>query len=176
MQEEFFKLQIKQCAQLTMDSSKPGLILNREISYIMRYLMQFPSEAQVRDYIIVKLEDDEPSEYIKYDKLEPYLVNVLMINEFPPTPAEHLIAAFKMLDPHGTGKIKREIIDNLLKTKGIAFRDTEMAAFTEYALDKTGLWVEYEEYVAKLVDENERHYEFFRQQYEEFIHMKPKQN
>ena len=27
----------------------------REISYIMRYLLQYPSEAQVRDYIIPKV-------------------------------------------------------------------------------------------------------------------------
>ena len=30
-------------------------IIYREISYLMRYLLQFPSEAQVRDYIIPKV-------------------------------------------------------------------------------------------------------------------------
>ena len=50
------------------------MISLREISYIMRYLLQFPSEAQVRDYIITKLEDDEPSDYIKYEKFEPYMI------------------------------------------------------------------------------------------------------
>jgi hypothetical protein len=46
----------------------------REVSYIMRYLLQFPSEAQVRDYIIIKLEDDAPCDFIKFEKFEPYMV------------------------------------------------------------------------------------------------------
>ena len=40
----------------------------------MRYLLQFPSEAQVRDYIIDKVADDEPSDFIKYEKFEPYML------------------------------------------------------------------------------------------------------
>ncbi len=101
----------------------------REISYIMRYLLQYPSEAQVRDYIIVKLEDDEPSNFIKYEKFEPYMINVLMNNEFEPAPAEHLLAAFRILDPLNTGKIKKEVIENLLCTKGIPLRPSEYSSF-----------------------------------------------
>ncbi len=71
----------------------------REVSYIMRYLLQFPSEAQVRDYIIDKVADDEPSDYIKYEKFEPYMLQVLMSNEFEPATAERLLDAFKILDP-----------------------------------------------------------------------------
>ena len=85
----------------------------------MRYLLQFPSEMQVRDYIIVKLEDDEPSEFIKYEKFEPYMLDVLMKNEFEPSPAEHLLAAFRCLDPGNTGRIKVDVIKELLTTKGI---------------------------------------------------------
>ena len=40
----------------------------------MRYLGQFPSEAQVRDAILPEIEDDEPSDYIKYSKFEPYML------------------------------------------------------------------------------------------------------
>ncbi len=67
----------------------------------MRYLGQFPSEAQVRDailpqvnriifereikfylYIIIKIkiEEDEPSEFIKYQKFEPYMLKGDFIN------------------------------------------------------------------------------------------------
>ena len=65
----------------------------------MRYLLQYPSEAQVRDYIIDLLEGDEPSDYIKFDKFEPFMLNALITNEYEPNPAEHLMAAFKVLDP-----------------------------------------------------------------------------
>lgn len=47
----------------------------------MRYLGQFPSEAQVRDAIlpevyteIIQIEEDEPIDAIKYSKFEPYML------------------------------------------------------------------------------------------------------
>ena len=135
----------------------------------MRYLLQFPSEMQVRDYIIVKLEDDEPSKFIKYEKFEPYLVNVLMNNEFEPSPAEHLLAAFRCLDPTTSGRIKLDIIEELRTTKGIPLREKEFIPFINFAKDKTGKYVEYEDYVAKLVDENERHLEMLLKDFEEFL-------
>jgi len=76
----------------------------------MRYLMQFPSEMQVRDYIIVKLEDDEPSEFIKFEKFQEYMVGVLMSNDFAVATPEQLLAAFKALDPLGTGRIRKDVI------------------------------------------------------------------
>ena len=51
----------------------------------------------------------------------------------------------------------------LLTTKGIPFRKEEIDSFTKYAMDKTGEYVEYEDYVAKLVEENERHLEYLLQ-------------
>ena len=125
----------------------------------MRYLLQFPSEMQVRDYIIVKLEDYEPSEFIKFEKFQPYMLNVLMNNEFEPSPAEHLLAAFRCLDPQNRGQIKIDVIKELLTTKGIPLREKEYEPFINFAQDKTGKLVEYEDYVAKLIDENERHLE-----------------
>ena len=66
-QEQFYKDQILKTWQI-IDTKNDGYVDKREVSYIMRYLLQFPSEMQVRDYIIVKLEDDEPSEFIKFEK------------------------------------------------------------------------------------------------------------
>ena len=164
-QEEFYKQKIKETWKI-IDAKDEGHVDKREISYIMRYLLQFPSEMQVRDYIIVKLEDDEPSEYIKYEKFEPYMLDVLMKNEFEPSPAEHLLAAFRCLDPGNTGRIKVEVIKELLTTKGIQLRDKEYEAFIPFAQDKTGKYVEYEDYVAKLIDENERHLEMLIKDYD----------
>ena len=76
----------------------------------MRYLLQYPSEAQVRDYIIERLEDDEPSDFIKYNKFETYMIEVLTKNEYEPNPAEHLLAAFKVLDPEGKGYIRKDVM------------------------------------------------------------------
>ncbi len=135
----------------------------------MRYLLQFPSEAQVRDYIIVKLEDDEPSQFVKQEKVEEFMVNVLLTNEFEPAPAEHLLAAFRILDPDGEGQIRIDVLRELLTNKGIPLRQAEIASFEKFALDKTGEFVEYEDYVAKLIEENERHLQGFLDKYDEFI-------
>ena len=134
----------------------------------MRYLLQFPSEAQVRDYIIVKLEDDEPSQFVKQEKVEAFMVQVLMTNEFEPAPAEHLLAAFRIMDPQGTGRIPIDVLRELLTTKGIPLRKAEIDSFERFAADKTGHFVEYEDYVAKLVEENERHLEGFLRKYDAF--------
>ena len=157
-QIEFYSMKCKEAFAI-IDPDGKGYVKNTEISYIMRYLLQFPSEAQVRDYIIVKLEDDEPCDFIKYEKFEPYMVNVLMTNEFEPAPAEHLLAAFRILDPQGKGRIRRDVIEELLTTQGIALRPKEFETFINNAIDKQGQHIEYEDYVAKLIDENERHLE-----------------
>ena len=93
-----------------IDQQMKGYVDRREISYIMRYLLQYPSEAQIRDYIIPKLEDDEPSDFIKYEKFEPYMLQVMLNNEFEPAPAEHLLAAFRILDPEGKGYIRKDVM------------------------------------------------------------------
>ena len=46
-----------------------------------------------------------------------------------------------------------------LTTKGIQLRDREYESFEVFALDKTGEKIYYEDYVARLIDENERHLE-----------------
>jgi len=48
-----------------------------------------------------------------------------MKNEFEPSPAEHLLAAFRILDPKNTGRIPVDIIEELLTTKGIPLREKE---------------------------------------------------
>ena len=127
-QEEFYRQQVRKTWNI-IDPQGNNYVDKREISYIMRYLLRTPSEMQVRDYIIVKLEEDEPSEFIKYEKFEPYMVNVLMQNEFEASPAEHLLAAFRCLDPLNTGRIKVDVIKELLTTKGIPLRQKEYDPF-----------------------------------------------
>ena len=63
-QHEFYKHLIKEAFEI-VDHEKQGYVDRKEVSYIMRYLLQFPSEAQIRDYIIEQLEGDEPSELLE---------------------------------------------------------------------------------------------------------------
>ena len=133
----------------------------------MKYCLQFPSEAQVRDSIIPALEQDEPSTRVLTEKVEPLVAGYLLKNEFEPANAERLLAAFRLMDPQGTGRIPLEVVQEILTTKGIVFREQEIDDFTLYAQDKTGQFIEYEDYVAKMIDENERHKEYLLQDWYE---------
>ena len=88
-----------------------------------------------------------------------------MENEFEPAPHEQLLAAFRILDTKGEGRIPYDVLENLLTTKGIPLRKEEIDMFRRYALDKTKKYVEYEEYCEKLCRENEKHAEFLLQDY-----------
>jgi Ca2+-binding EF-hand superfamily protein len=38
------------------------------------------------------------------------MLQVMSTNEFEPAPAEHLLAAFRILDPEGKGYIKKDVL------------------------------------------------------------------
>ena len=166
-QEALYRKLIKDAFNI-IDIDQKGYIDRKEVSYIMRYLLQFPSEAQIRDYIIEQLEGDEPSDFIKFEKFEPYMLNVMQINEYEPNPAEHLLAAFRVLDPEGEGRIRKDVMMELLTTKGIPLRQKESDNFFQFAIDKSGKYIYYEDYVQKLVEENERHRELLCKGYDTF--------
>ena len=92
----------------------------------------------MRDYIIEQLEEDEPSDYVKYEKFEKYMIPVLEKNEYEPESPEIMLQAFRVLDPEGKGYIRKDVLMNLLGTKGIQFRVKESEEFKYYAVDKTG--------------------------------------
>jgi hypothetical protein len=50
----------------------------------------------------------------------------------------------------------------------IRFRKEEYQNFKQYALDKTGNFFYYEDYVAKLIEENDRHLDYLLRDYETF--------
>ena len=161
-QLEFYRQIVKKAIRI-IDPEEKGSIDKREVSYVMKFCLQFPSEAQVRDFIIPALEQDEPSKHVVSEKVESLVAGYLMKNEYEPATAERLLAAFRLMDPQGTGQIRLEVVQELLSTKGIQFRQEEIDSFSLYAQDKTGQYIEYEDYVAKLVEENERHKEYLLQ-------------
>ena len=96
------------------------------------------------------------------------MIPVLLTNEFEPNPAEHLNAAFRCLDPEGKGYIRKDVAMNLLNSKGIQFRVKESQEFQQYALDKTGQFIYYEEYISKVTAENNQHMEKLLKDFDTF--------
>lgn len=94
---------------------------------------------------------------------------MLLTDEFKPAPAEQLLAAFRILDPEGKGYIKQDVLKNLLTLKGIMFRKQEYEQFENYALDKKSKdRFYYEEYVSKLIEENNQHLDYLTSDYDTF--------
>ena len=91
----------------------------------MRFLLQYPSEAQVSNIILVQLEEEEPSDFIRYQKFEPYMLNIMMKKEYEPAAPEQLHQAFRVLDPQLKGYIELDVMRELMLHKGIGFRDPQ---------------------------------------------------
>jgi calmodulin len=136
----------------------------------MRYLGQFPSEAQVRDVILVEIEDDEPSELIKFSKFEPYMLQVIKDREFEPDDPETVLAAFKLLDPEGKGYVEIEDIREKLMKLGIEFNANETKDFIDFATnnDPNATVIYYEDYLSRVYTYVEKHLDSVMKGYSTF--------
>merc|ERR1719230_325070 len=139
-----------------------------EVGIIMRYLGQFPSETDLKEVIIPEIQDDDPSQsqFVSYDGFEKMLLRCLSEHEYDPDDSEMLLAAFRVLDPEGRGWIDANMMHEYLSTRGgktaDGFREREMTEFLEYAKDKEtadSSRIYYEDYVAKLCADVEKHIE-----------------
>ena len=64
--------------------------------------------------------------------------------------------------------LKLDVMKELLTTQGIPLRKREYDQFEAFALDKSGELIYYEDYVTKLIEENERHREMLLKDFENF--------
>lgn len=101
----------------------------------MRYLGQFPSEAQVRDAILPEVSvlnnldwrrltfrnDQILQIWALHAQRYPKFYLVLKEQEFEPDDPETVLAAFRLLDPEGKGYIEIEEMKRHLETSGIEF-------------------------------------------------------
>ena len=92
-QEEYYRKLVKSAFRI-VDMEDKGYIDRKEIPYVMRYLLKYPSEVQVTEVILDQLEGDTPTDYITYEKFEPFMINVMLSEEYDPAPSEMLLKAF----------------------------------------------------------------------------------
>ncbi|CAG9333727.1 unnamed protein product [Blepharisma stoltei] len=155
-QIEYLKSLIREAFSY-LDREGKGYIVREEVSYIMKYFGQYPSEAQVVDVILPEIQEDEPTNYVYYEKFEKYMLNAIINNEFEPDDAETLLAAFKVLDSEGKGYIEVDAMKELLLKNGIPFYEKEWQDFEAYSVDLETNVINYEDYVSRLVMDNEKH-------------------
>eukprot|EP00933_Yihiella_yeosuensis_P078330 TRINITY_DN8966_c1_g1_i1.p1 TRINITY_DN8966_c1_g1~~TRINITY_DN8966_c1_g1_i1.p1 ORF type:complete len:192 (-),score=50.68 TRINITY_DN8966_c1_g1_i1:126-701(-) len=150
------------------DKQGKNTVEQDEVGVIMRYLGQFPSESDLKDIIIPELLDDDPGRdgLVSFEAFEKMMLRFLSEHVYDPDDSETLLAAFRVLDPEGRGYIDSNMMHEMLSTNAAkaadGFRERETSDFLEYAKDKESSEssrIYYEDYVAKLNADIERHLE-----------------
>eukprot|EP00947_MAST-08B_sp_MAST-8B-sp1_P003601 g3601.t1 len=96
---------------------------------------------------------DEPMDFVTYEKFEKKMLEVLREREYEPDTDDTLLRAFRMLDTDKKGYIEAETMREILCTEGTPFRDKEIDGFMSRAKDVETGRIYYEDYVALLVAE-----------------------
>jgi Ca2+-binding EF-hand superfamily protein len=166
-QIEYLKVLIKDAFD-AFDFYLKGYIDRTEVSAVMRYLGQFPSEVQLVQTILPEIQEDEPPNVVTYEKFEKYMLDVIANNEFEPEDSEMLLSSFRVLDRQGAGYLEQDVVKQYLMTQGIQFRSPEWENFEAYALEPGTGRLYYEDYVYKLVRGTEAHMEELMKEYDKF--------
>jgi calmodulin len=130
------------------DREKSDSVMNEEVGTIMRALGAFPSEKTLVKEILPEMQDDEPSGFVSYSKLERVLLRILSIKECEPDSGDILLQAFRTIDTGNTGFIPADVMEDLLTAKGTPFRSKELDTFFQVAKDSETGNVYYEDYIA----------------------------
>lgn len=71
-------------------------VLQEEIGSVIRYLGQFPSAQTLADVIIPAIQGAEPNAYISFDCFEPFMVETMKTNAYPPEEQDVIISCFRV--------------------------------------------------------------------------------
>ena len=108
-----------------IDIEQKGIVDEKEFSYLMRHLHQFPDEAHVQDLIEEEVRGDDLaglslSKQISFEQFEKFMLKHLqaedpdLMDRFKPDTFNDMMEAFKMLDPMGKGYLRRDVLTHLL--------------------------------------------------------------
>jgi len=191
--ETFIKYKVRQIVSITLKEYN-GYIPRVEAPYLIRYFLQFPSQSQVVDEIlveIVKLESstDKSKDLLEVDAFEKHLISILKTNKYRSYDKETLIEAFRILDVEKNGYLDLQTFYTYLKRYGITFIKDQMDELEAFLLKNDNELLEslgvqndevvkhkktttrkfyYESYVRKVLGDNQRHFEELMKEYKAF--------
>ena len=192
--ETFIKYKVHQIVSIIFKEYN-GYIPRVEAPYLIRYFLQFPSQSQVVDEILVeigKLEssNDKSKELIEVDAFEKYLITILKSNKYAGYDKETLIEAFRILDNEKNGYLDLHTYYTYLKRYGITFTKDQLEEMESFLLKNDNELLEplgvqndevikhkptttrkfyYESYVRKVLDDNQKHFEDLMKEYKAFF-------
>ena len=191
--ETFIKFKVREIVS-TIFKEYNGYIPRVEAPYLIRYFLQFPSQSQVVDEILVdigKLEssNDKSKELLEVDAFEKYLISILKTNKYAGYDKETLIEAFRILDNEKNGYLDLHTYYTFLKRYGITFTKEQIEEMESFLLKNDNELLEslgvsndevikhrptttrkfyYESYVRKVLGDNEKHFEELMKEYKAF--------
>ncbi len=191
--ETFIKYKVRQIVSIIF-KELDGYIPRIEAPYLIRYFLQFPSQSQVVDEILVdigKLEssNDKSKEFLEVEAFEKYLISILKTNKYSGYDKETLIEAFRILDNEKNGYLDLHTYYTFLKRYGITFTKEQIEEMESFLLLNDNELLEslgvqndevikhkptttrkfyYESYVRKVLGDNEKHFEELMKEYRAF--------
>ena len=191
--ETFIRYKVRQIVSIIFKEYN-GYIPRVEAPYLIRYFLQFPSQSQVVDEILVeisKLEssNDKSKELLEVDAFEKYLITILKTNKYSGYDKETLIEAFRILDNEKNGYLDLHTYYTFLKRYGITFTKEQIDEMESFLLKNDNELLEslgvqndevlkhkptttrkfyYESYVRKVLGDNEKHFEELMKEYKAF--------
>ena len=191
--ETFIRYKVRQIVSIIFKEYN-GYIPRVEAPYLIRYFLQFPSQSQVVDEILVeisKLEssNDKSKELLEVDAFEKYLITILKTNKYSGYDKETLIEAFRILDSEKNGYLDLHTYYTFLKRYGITFTKEQIDEMESFLLKNDNELLEslgvqndevvkhkptstrkfyYESYVRKVLGDNEKHFEELMKEYKAF--------
>ena len=191
--ETFIRYKVRQIVSIIFKEYN-GYIPRVEAPYLIRYFLQFPSQTQVVDEILVeisKLEssNDKSKELLEVDAFEKYLITILKTNKYSAYDKETLIEAFRILDNEKNGYLDLHTYYTFLKRYGITFSKEQINEMEAFLLKNDnelleGLGVQndevkkhkptttrkfyYESYVRKVLGDNQKHFDELMKEYKAF--------
>ncbi|KAG8444385.1 hypothetical protein GDO86_009536, partial [Hymenochirus boettgeri] len=136
----------------------------REIGTIIRSLGCCPTEGELHDMIAEerlgensdwwwrntppqpKVEEEEPTGYIRFEKFLPMMTKVLMERRFRPIPEDVILQAFEVLDEIKKGYLTKEELVRYMTEEGEPFTQEEIEEMISAAVDPEKNVVPYKEF------------------------------
>ena len=191
--ETFIKYKVRQIVS-TIFKECNGYIPRVEAPYLIRYFLQFPSQSQVVDEILVEIgkkesSNDKLKDQLEVEAFEEYLISILKTNKYSGYDKETLIEAFRILDNEKNGYLDLHTYYTYLKRYGITFTKEQIEEMESFLLKNDNELLEplgvqndevikhkptttrkfyYENYVRKVLGDNQKHFEELMKEYKAF--------
>ena len=191
--ETFIKYKVRQIVSIIFKEYN-GYIPRVEAPYLIRYFLQFPSQSQVVDEILVEIgkkesSNDKSKELLEVEAFEEYLISILKTNKYSGYDKETLIEAFRILDNEKNGYLDLHTYYTYLKRYGITFTKEQIEEMESFLLKNDNELLEplgvqndevikhkptttrmfyYESYVRKVLGDNQKHFEELMKEYKAF--------